>query len=328
LKKLSSERISLCTLPTPLHKLEEFSRRIERDVWIKRDDLSGFAMGGNKARKAEFLMADVLQNGSDVVLTAGAMQSNHARTIATAARKISRECHLFLEGGKPDPPTANVLLDILAGAQVHEVKSKHDRQPAMNAFAEELRSEGRKPYLIPIGGSNEVGAQGYVDGFMELERQLRDLPPKPTVLVFCSSSGGTHAGIMVGRALTDSKVEPLGIRNDDDPEFEETIRDIANALSKKIGLDRTFQRDEVHLNSDYVGEGYGVQSKASELALKELWQSEGMLLNPVYTAKAMAGLIDLTQHGQWVDQRIVFLHTGGVPSVFESRPEAVKGSVR
>lgn len=318
MNKLLSERISLCTLPTPLHKLEELSHRIERDVWVKRDDLTGFAMGGNKARKAEFLMADVLRNRSDVVLTAGAMQSNHARTIAAAARKISRECHLFLEGEKPNPPTGNVLLDLLADAQIHEVQTRERRQPAMEAFAEELRKKGRNPYLIPIGGSNEVGAQGYVDGFTELEKQLRDLPPKPTTLVFCSSSGGTHAGIMVGKALTDSKVEPLGIRNDNDPEFEEFICGVANALSKKIGLGRRFQRDEVHLNSDYVGDGYGVPSKESELALKELWQCEGILLDPVYTAKAMAGLIDLARHGQWVDQRIVFLHTGGIPSVFDS----------
>ena len=313
-----SERIPICTLPTPLYKLEEFSRRTESDVWVKRDDLTGFAMGGNKARKTEFLMADVLRNRSDVVLTAGAMQSNHARTTATAARKISKECHLFLVGEKPDPPTANVLLDILADAQIHVVKSEEDRESAMSTFAEKLRREGRSPYVIPIGGSNEVGSQGYVSGFMELEKQLQDLPPKPTVLVFCSSSGGTHAGLIVGKAVTDSNVKILGIRNDDEPKFEEIICAVANALSKRIGLNREFHEDEVELNSDYVGEGYGVPSNESELALKEIWKCEGILLDPVYTAKAMAGLMDLIQQGQWVGQRIIFLHTGGIPSVFDS----------
>jgi len=320
LNELLDERISLCTLPTPLHRLEEFSRRINRDVWIKRDDLTGFAMGGNKARKAEFLMADVLRNRSDVILTAGQMQSNHARIIAAAARKISIECHLFLAGEKPDPPTANVLLDVLADAKIHIVSSKQERLSAMGAFAQRLRKEGRNPYIIPVGGSNEVGAQGYVAGFEELEKQLQNLPPKPTVLVFCSSSGGTHAGILVGKAMTNSQMKILGIRNDDDPMFEEYICGVANALSKKIGLNREFHRGEVHLNSDYIGEGYGVPSKEGKSTLKELWQCEGILLDPVYTAKAMAGVIDLARQGEWVDERVVFLHTGGIPSVFSSLP--------
>jgi D-cysteine desulfhydrase len=275
-------------------------------------------MGGNKARKAEFLMADALRLGSDVILTAGAMQSNHARTIAAAARRFSKECHLFLAGEKPEPPTGNVLLDALAEAEIHPVHANEERGSAMDAFAEKLRKEGRKPYVIPVGGSNETGAQGYASGFDELEKQLRSLPRKRTVLVFCSSSGGTHAGNMVGKAMTDSKVEVLGIRNDDDRRFEESVRDIANALAKKIGLQKEFRREDVHLNADYVGGGYGVPSKESEAALKELWQYEGILLDPVYTAKAMAGLIDLARHGSWTDERIVFLHTGGIPSVFNS----------
>jgi len=311
-----SERVSLCTLPTPLHRLDELSRRTSRDIWIKRDDLTGFAMGGNKARKAEFLIADAVLKDSDVILTVGAMQSNHARTIAAAARKASKECHLFLDGEEPDPPTGNVLLDILAEAHIHPVHDSEERLIAMERFVEELRKEGRNPYVIPVGGSNEVGSQGYVSGFQELENQLRNLPSKPTVLVFCSSSGGTHAGNLIGKAMTDSKIELLGIRNDDDPGFEERVRDLANALSSKIGIGRVFRSDDVELNSDYVGEGYGVPSKEGKSAMKELWQCEGILLDPVYTAKAMAGLIDLVRRGEWVDKRIVFLHTGGIPSVF------------
>ena len=312
-----SERVSLCTLPTPLHRLDELSRRTSRDIWIKRDDLTGFAMGGNKARKAEFLIADAVLKDSDVILTVGAMQSNHARTIAAAARKASKECHLFLDGEEPDPPTGNVLLDILAEAHIHPVHDSEERLIAMERFVEELRKEGRNPYVIPVGGSNEVGSQGYVSGFQELENQLRNLPSKPTVLVFCSSSGGTHAGNLIGKAMTDSKIELLGIRNDDDPGFEERVRDLANALSSKIGIGRVFRSDDVELNSDYVGEGYGVPSKEGKSAMKELWQCEGILLDPVYTAKAMAGLIDLVRRGEWVDKRIVFLHTGGIPSVFD-----------
>lgn len=275
-------------------------------------------MGGNKARKAEFLLADTLQKGCDVILTAGAMQSNHARIIATASRKLSLECHLYLAGQKPDPPTANVLLDLLAEAHIHIVASQEERMPAMEAFAKELREGGRTPYVIPVGGSNEVGAQGYVSGYAELETQLRDLPSKPTVLVFCSSSGGTHAGILVGKALSRSQVKILGIRNDDDPSLEESICSVANALSKRLGLEREFHREEVDLNSDYVGKGYAVPSKEGGEALRELWQLEGILLDPVYTAKAMAALIDLAGKGEWTKERIVFIHTGGTPSVFDS----------
>ena len=317
-----SDRITLCTLPTPLHRLEELSRRLSTDIWIKRDDLTGFAMGGNKARKAEFLLADALQKRCDVILTAGAMQSNHARVIAAASRKLSLECHLFLAGEKPDPPTANVLLDLLADARIHQVQSNEDCVHAMDAFAEELREDGRAPYVIPVGGSNEVGAQGYVWGFEELDGQLRNLPSKPTVLVFCSSSGGTHAGILVGKAMSRSQTRILGIRNDDNQNFEGSICSVANALAKRLGLDTEFHREDVRLNSNYVGEGYGVPSEQSTKALRELWQLEGILLDPVYTAKAMAALIDVALNGEWTNERIVFIHTGGVPSVFGS-PSAV-----
>ena len=273
-------------------------------------------MGGNKARKAEFLLADALKKRCDVVLTVGAMQSNHARVIATASSKLALECHLFLAGKKPDPPTANVLLDLLADARIHVSRSEEERVPAMEAFAEELRRAGRTPYVIPVGGSNEVGAQGSACGFEELEGQLRSLPPKPTVLVFCSSSGGTHAGILVGKATSRSQVKVIGVRNDVDPNLEASICTAANTLAKRLELDRDFHSEDVHLNASYLGEGYGVPTEESREALRELWQREGILLDPVYTAKAMAALIDLARKGEWADQRIVFLHTGGTPLAF------------
>ena len=276
-------------------------------------------MGGNKARKAEFLLADALQKRCEVILTAGAMQSNHARIIATASRKLSLECHLFLAGQKQDPPTANVLLDMLADARIHVVQNEEDPVPAMEAFAKELRRDGRTPYVIPVGGSYEVGAQGYMAGFEELDGQVRSLPPKSTALVFCSSSGGTHAGILVGKAMLRSQTKVLGIRNDDEPNFEESIYSVANALANRLGLNREFHKENVHLNSDYVGAGYGVPSEESRDALRELWQREGILLDPVYTAKAMAALIDLARGGKWANERIIFLHTGGTPSVFGSQ---------
>jgi D-cysteine desulfhydrase len=295
------------------------SRRLGADIWIKRDDLNGFAMGGNKARKAEFLLADALQKKCDVVLTAGAMQSNHVRVIAAASKRFSLECHLFLSGSKPDQPTANLLLDLLADAQIHTVPSE-ERPSAMEVFAEQLQKKGRRPYIIPIGGSNEIGGQGYVLGIEELERQLQALPSKPTTLVFASASGGTHAGILAGLALIQSKVKHLGILVDRDPNLGESVCTVANALAKRLGLVKEFQRRDVSLNSDYLGEDYGIPSKEGMQALKELWQREGILLEPVYTAKAMAGLIGLVQKGEWSGERVVFLHSGGIPSVFSFPP--------
>jgi len=315
-----SDRLHLCTLPTPLHRLDVLSGKLEVDVWIKRDDLTGFAMGGNKARKAEFLLADALRIGCDVILTTGPVQSNHARTIAAGARRLSMECHLFLVGQQTSPPTGNMLLNDLADAQIHYIR-REGRQQAMDEFSEELRKKGRKPYVIPMGGSNDVGALGYVLGFQELDKQLQTLPEQPTTLIFASSSGGTHAGILAGHALTKSSVNPVGMRVDRDPKPEAHICSVANALSKGLGLTVRFQDDNVLLNPDYVGEDYGIPSREGLEALKELWGLEGILLDPVYTAKAMAGLIDLARKGKLAKQRVVFLHSGGTPSVFSLVPQ-------
>ena len=315
-----TDRLLLCTLPTPLHRLDVLSRKLGTEVWIKRDDLTGFAMGGNKARKAEFLLADALRKGCDVILTAGPIQSNHARVIAAAARRFDLGCHLFLAGQESSPHTGNMLLNDLANAQIHHVHSD-ERQSAMDEFAEQLRGQGKKPYVIPVGGSNEIGALGYVLGFQEFENQLRSLAAAPTTLIFASSSGGTHAGIMVGHALTKSSVTLLGMRVDRDPNPERKICSVANDMSKQLGLTNQFQETDVLLNSDYVGEDYGVPSQAGVAALKELWGSEGILLDPVYTAKAMAGLIDLSRKRKWAKERVVFLHSGGTPSVFSSVPQ-------
>jgi L-cysteate sulfo-lyase len=316
-----SDRLRLCTLPSPLHKLELLSRKLATEVWVKRDDLTGFAMGGNKARKAEFLLADALRKDCDVILTAGSIQSNHARVIAAAARRFSVDCHLFLTGEQSTARTGNMLLNVFSKAQIHCFPSQQETESGMKAFAEELGDKGNRPYVIPVGGSNEIGALGYVLGFQELESQLLSLTSKPTTLIFASSSGGTHAGILAGRALTKSQVKLLGIRVDRDPNLEKLICSIGNALSKRLGLTNQFQPRDVTLNSDYVGENYGVPSEAGVTALKELWGLEGILLDPVYTAKAMAGLIDLACKQTWADERVVFLHSGGMPSVFAFLPQ-------
>jgi L-cysteate sulfo-lyase len=311
-------RLKLAVLPTPLYELPNLSRETGTEIWIKRDDLTGFAGGGNKVRKAEFLLADAQQKGADTILTVGPAQSNHSRVIAAAARMLGTECHLFLYGPKPDEPSGNLLLDALSGATVHWTATPDDREPAMRKFAEELRKRGRIPYVIEVGGSNPIGAFGYVEGFLELERQVQALPAKSTTLLFASSSGGTHAGLLAGRAIASSKTKLLGVRVDSDPGLEKTICEVANGCLKMHGVERTVTENDVYLDSNYVGEGYGIPTAESQRTLRRLWHSECILLDEAYTAKAMAGLIDLTQSGAFTDERVIFLHSGGMAAFFGS----------
>ena len=311
-------RVKLGTLPTPLHPLQKVSEEVGTEVWIKRDDLTGYALGGNKVREAEFLLADAVQQGADIVITAGTIQSNHVRVIAAAAGRLSIQCHLFLSGELPEQPSGNLLLDYLAQADIHVVPSRADRGQAMDSFAESLRKSGGKPYIIPVGGANAVGAYGYVSGFQELDDQVRSLQWKPTTLLFASSTGTTYAGTLVGKSLTNSQVRLLGIDTDLDPDARRAICSIANDLAERLGIAQRFQPGEVALNSDYVGGGFGIPTDEGSSALRRLWQLEGILLDPVYTAKAMAGLISLAEQGNWRNERVIFLHTGGTPTTFSS----------
>lgn len=315
-------RLKLAILPTPFHELPNLSRETGTEIWIKRDDLTGFAGGGNKVRKAEFLLADAQQKGADAILTVGGVQSNHSRVIAAAARRLGKDCHLFLYGTKPNEPYGNLLLDMLSGATVHWAARFADREPAMKEFAEELRKRGRAPYAIEVGGSNPIGAWGYVEGFIELDKQVQSLPKKATTLVFASSSGGTHAGLLAGKVIASSKINLLGVRVDSDPGLEKTICSVANGCLKTQGLERTVSEDDVDLNSSHIGEGYGIPTVESQNALRRLWHSECILLDEVYTAKAMACLIDLAQSGAFSDGRVIFLHSGGMAAFFGSAANA------
>lgn len=318
-------KLRFAVLPTPFHELPNLSRETGTEIWIKRDDLTGFAGGGNKVRKAEFLLADAQEKGADTILTVGAVQSNHSRVIAAAAQMLGNECHLFIHGQKPKQPFGNLLLDILSGAILHWTATPADREPAMREFAEDLRKRGRIPYAIGLGGSNPTGAWGYVEGFLELESQIQALPTKATTLVFASSSGGTHAGLLAGKAITSSKTKLLGIRADLDAGLEKTISAVANGCLEMYGKERTLTVNDVQLNSNYVGEGYGIPTAKSQRALRRLWHSECILLDEVYTAKAMAGLIDLAQSGAFTDERVIFLHSGGIAAFFGSASSTLLG---
>jgi L-cysteate sulfo-lyase len=312
----SHARFRLAVLPTPLHRLDRLSEHYGTDLWIKRDDLTGFGMGGNKVRKAEYLIADALASGATDVITAGAIQSNHARVVAAAARAAGLECHLVLSGPPPTEPRGNILLDHLSHANLHIVSTSAERGPATLTLADELSQQGRTPYVIPIGGSNGIGAQGYIDGFRELAAQLATLPRKPTIVVFATSSGGTYGGLLAGKTQLNSDIELLGIRVDLDPGAEEDVARIAVEAAGLSGSTLHVSAADVRMNSEFVGEGYGLPTEAGMSAIGTVWRTEGILLDPVYTGKAMSGLMALAGRGSLIGSRAVFLHTGGEPSVF------------
>lgn len=311
-----SLRFKLAALPTPLHRLDRLSEQTGADLWIKRDDLTGFGMGGNKVRKAERLIADALASGATDVITAGAIQSNHARVIAAAASAAELECHLVLSGPPPSEPHGNVLLDHLSLAHLHIVSTSAERVPAMTALADGLATQGRTPYVIPIGGSNGVGAQGYVEGFRELAAQIAVLPPAPAIVVLATSSGGTYGGLLAGQKMLHSEIELLGFRVDRDPGAEEEVARIAKEATRRLGQELAVSAADARMESGFVGEGYGLPTEVGLNALRLVWRREGILLDQVYTGKAMAGLLELARQGAFEGKRVIFLHTGGEPSVF------------
>jgi L-cysteate sulfo-lyase len=317
-------RIRFAHLPTPLEHLPNLSRALNGpEIWIKRDDCTGMSSGGNKTRKLEFLLAEARDQGADVVLTQGATQSNHARQTAACAAKMGVACHILLEDrtGKTThdyTQSGNVLLDHLHGATVEHCPPHPDMNGQLANIAARFKAEGRNPYLIPGGGSNPVGALGYVNAAIELIAQANDLGLRIDHVVHATGSAGTQAGLLAGLAGIRSGVPLLGIgvRAPRDKQ-EENVFKLACATAELCGASGAVRRDDVVANSDYVGSGYGFSTPASLDAIKTLAQLEGILLDPVYTGKGMAGFIDLIRKGRFKrDQNVVFIHTGGSVGLF------------
>jgi len=317
-------RIRLGHFPTPLEPMDNLSRLLGGPrLWIKRDDCTGLSSGGNKTRKLEFLMADAQTREADVVITQGATQSNHARQTAAAAVKLGMRCHILLEDrtGNKDfnyTENGNVLLDRLHGATVERRPGGSDMQAEMETVAARLTQEGRRPYVIPGGGSNPVGALGYVNAALELINQSAEMGLRIDHLVHATGSAGTQAGLVVGLQAINSAVHLLGIGVRAPREKQESmVYDLACRTWDYMALRGEVQRGAVLANCDYVGGGYGVPTPGMVEAVTLLAQSEGLLLDPVYSGKGMAGLIDLVRKGHFEkDQNIVFLHTGGSAGLF------------
>jgi L-cysteate sulfo-lyase len=316
-------RVSIAHLPTPLEPLPRLTAQLGGpELWIKRDDQTGLATGGNKARKLEFLVADALAQGADTLITGGAAQSNHARQAAAAAAKFGFACTLVLRGEAPAREQGNLLLDQLLGAEVVWA-GECPLADVMAQVAEELRAVEKRPYVIPYGGSNPIGASGYVAAMEELLMQCADRDLYFDYIVFASSSGGTQTGLTVGaRALQDVNGlfggHILGISVDQPADvLRRMLADLAAATADHLGLAFTFAPRDFDVNDCYLGGGYGVVGDLEREALRTMAGAEGIILDPVYTGRAFGGLLDLIRHGTFGSQeRVLFWHTGGTAGLF------------
>jgi D-cysteine desulfhydrase len=324
------QQIFLANLPTPLELMSRLSAALDGpELWIKRDDLTGLATGGNKTRKLELLLGDALDEGADVVLTVGAPQSNHCRQTAAAAARAGMGCVVVLRGHvlPRERWTGNLLLDDLLGARFWWAGDADPLDAVQEAAAAE-RAAGRKPYVIPYGGSNAVGASAYALAFDELWNQMMALRLHFDRIVFASSSGGTQAGLVVGARACCFDGQVLGISVDKKSDaLCKVVGELLVPTAERLDLDLTFGADDVLVNDNYLGGGYGVLSDAEARAIRLAAQTEGILLDPVYTGRAMAGLIDLIKRGEVGDnETVLFWHTGGIPALFAYAEDLLRRS--
>ncbi len=320
-------RVPLAHLPTPLQPLERLSRALGGPrLWLKRDDLTGLALGGNKTRKLEYLLGDALQRGADTVITAGAAQSNHARQTAAAAARCGLRCVLALSPMAPETTTGNLLLDRLLGAQVRWTGGR-DRAEVMQEIAAEERAAGREPYVIPYGGSNAIGATAYFEAMHELVRQSRQAQVEFHTVALASSSGGTQSGLLAGAAALHDTVRILGISVDEPAGvLAPRVLRLARLVIEHLAVRVDVPEEGAMVVDDYVGGGYGVMGEPEREAIELLARYEGVLLDPVYTGKAMAGLIALIRAKTWRrEDAVLFWHTGGAPALFAYQDALLRG---
>lgn len=312
-------RVSLAELPTPLQFLPNLSQELGIQVWVKRDDQTGLALGGNKARKLEFLMSEVLAAGADVVLTTGSSQSNHARMTVAACRRLGLDCLLVLTRGR-HVHNGNVLLDRLLGAAIEWVEDPRPDAGAvrMDVIASELRAGGRKPYVVPYGGSAASGAAGYVLALQELTAQAEDRGLVFDRLYLATSSGGTQAGMLAGLAALGVETPVVGVSvAAANGALGERVHELSNDTLAYLRLDSYVSREAVDIDHEFVGDGYGLPTPGMWEALRLLASREGLLLDPVYSGKAMAGLLAHARAGLIpAGAAVLFLHTGGLPALF------------
>jgi D-cysteine desulfhydrase/L-cysteate sulfo-lyase len=334
------KRVDLAHLPTPIEPLDRLSAALGGPrIWVKRDDCTGLATGGNKTRKLEFLLADAQLKNADTVITVGAIQSNHARQVAAGCARLGFRCVLVLLDAVPHRAPVyrvlgNVLLDRLFGAEIRIVPEAENVGAVLDTIAGEMREQGRHPYVIPLGGSNGLGAIAYATAFLEAAEQLKELDDPPEIIVLPTVSGGTLAGLTLGAALAGWSGKIVGICAGDNAERAvQRVRAPQHAAAEILGLDSNDVAEiPVVVDDRFVGEGYGIPTSQSVQAIELLARTEGLLLDPVYTSKAMAGLCALVRehHFDPSVQSLLFWHTGGTvalhayPDIFPTKNGSIE----
>jgi len=312
---MNISRLNFAHLPTPIEELPRLSDHLAGPrILIKRDDQTGLAFGGNKTRKLEFLVAEARDQGAKTLISGGALQSNHCRQTAAAAARFGLDCILVLSGEMPEHASANLLLDQVFRAEIVTVADRAYRDQTLQDTFDKAVAAGRKPYLVPYGGSSPTGALGYVFAVEEFMKQNIHA----AWMVFGTSSGGTHAGLVLGQRVFGYEGKVLGISIDESEDWLKThVSALASDASEKLGERIEFTPAEVSANADYCGAGYGVLTDAEREAVKLFAKYEGLLLDPVYTGRAAAGMIDLIRKGFFKkDEMVLFWHTGGQPALF------------
>jgi 1-aminocyclopropane-1-carboxylate deaminase/D-cysteine desulfhydrase-like pyridoxal-dependent ACC family enzyme len=327
-RRLSARpRVRLAQLPTPLHPARRFSAEVGAEVWLKRDDLTGVAMGGNKIRKLEFLLGEAREAGADCLITMGAAQSNHARTVAAGAAMSGLPCHLVLGGDRPDRPTGNILLSTLLGAELHftGLTDWDDLARASEDLRATLAADGHRPYVIPVGGSTPYGALGFAAAYLELLEQTAAEGIEPGVIVHATASGGTQSGLHAAHRLLfpggDGGPAVYGVvASGTADELMSEVTELAGGVAELLGGPRAIGAP--HGVDGFLGEGYGVSTPGGEAALRLLLRTEGVLTDPVYTAKALHAVVERGAELA-AGRPLVFWHTGGTPAVFSDEHSLV-----
>lgn len=323
-------RAALCQMPTPIEAMPRLTARLGGPaLFVKRDDLTGLAFGGNKLRKLEYLLGEAIARGADCVVTGGVPQSNHVRQTAAACAKLGLDCHAVAMAGRVRKASeayitsGNVLITHLTGATLHEVAWSGERNAELHALVERLAEADRTAYVVPYGGSNALGAFGAVHCAVELVQQLRAKEMDIAAVVHCSGSGGTQAGLAVGLAALAPEIKLIGFDIDAEPDrVAADVRRIARETAALLGLDGHLDADTIDVRTGYAGLAYGVMARETLEAIQLGATSEALMTDPVYSGKGLAGLIGLVRAGVFSkSDRLLFLHTGGTPGLFAYAPD-------